>query len=101
MKRADAEELLNEANPKALFADGFDDAIAGIARRCGQPALVVYEYELCMWVLERQGMTRDEAEEYFEFNVVGSWNGPHTPLFLYMGDGPWDGVDYSNPRYDE
>ena len=27
-------------------------------------------------------MTQDEAMECFEFNIVGSWVGNHTPIFL-------------------
>ena len=29
------------------------------------------------------GMTADEAGEYFEFNMRGSWVGPGTPAFFY------------------
>jgi hypothetical protein len=27
-------------------------------------------------------MTEDEAEEYFEFNVIGAWVGHGTPVFV-------------------
>jgi hypothetical protein len=82
MTRDDAEEILKDDNPEALFADGFDEAIIGIARRCGQPSLVVYDVSKCIEVLERQ-MSYEEAVEYFEFNTAGAWFGPHTPLYLY------------------
>lgn len=76
-------ERLEEMNPEALLADGFDAALVGVARRCGQPTLAVYDYELGLRVLmERDGMTRDEAAEYMEFNVVGAWVGPGTPIWL-------------------
>jgi hypothetical protein len=32
--------------------------------------------------LESDGMSRDEAEEWFEFNQIGSWVGDSTPCFL-------------------
>tara|TARA_R110000751_G_scaffold302581_2_gene416708 strand:- start:575 stop:790 length:216 start_codon:yes stop_codon:yes gene_type:complete len=69
-----------------LKADGFDDAIMGIARRCGQPELLVYSEDKCIEILMDQGMTDEEALEYFEFNVVGSWMGEETPLFLREED---------------
>ncbi len=75
-------ELLAEENPQALTADGFDDALVGIGRRCSQPALAVYDYEKCVAVLVGQGMTEEDAVEHMEFNVVGSWVGENTPLFL-------------------
>jgi hypothetical protein len=75
-------EVLAEIDEEILMADGFDDAVIGYAQRCGQPALVVYDRDKCIEVLMKDGMTHEEAEEYFEFNVVGSWVGERTPLFL-------------------
>ena len=84
MKTADAlREWVAEYNEEALLADGFDDALLGIAERCGQPALAVYDAGRCIGILVEQGMTEEEAEEFFSFNVSGAWVGPHTPLFLW------------------
>ena len=30
----------------------------------------------------KDGMSEDEAEEYFEFNVTGAWVGHGTPIFV-------------------
>ena len=38
---------ITDENPDALFADGFDNALIGVARRCGQPSLAVYDREKC------------------------------------------------------
>lgn len=74
---------LGEENPDALFADGFEDALVGIARRCGQPSLAVYDYDKAVEILHvRDGMTGDEAMEYLEFNTLGAWAGEHTPIWL-------------------
>lgn len=74
---------LADANPEALLADGFEEALVGIARRCGKPALAVYDYELAIEVLiQRDGMDYDEAVEFLEFNTVGAWVGEGTPLWL-------------------
>lgn len=77
------EERLKEENPDALFADGFDDCIIGIARRANGTALVAYDRQKCIKVLmDRDGMNRDEAEEFFEFNTMGAWAGDGTPMFV-------------------
>ncbi|MGE0406975.1 MAG: hypothetical protein AB7O65_11800 [Candidatus Korobacteraceae bacterium] len=82
-KRARVEERLKEENPKALFADGFDDCILGIAYCAGRDPLVAYDTELCIRLLmDRDGMERDEAEEFFEFNTVSAFVGEGTPLFI-------------------
>jgi len=73
---------LAEENPEALLWDGLESALVGIARRCGQPTLAVYDYNLCIEALMQEGMSHDEAVEYIEFNVVGGWLGPNTPVML-------------------
>ena len=56
-----------------LLADGFDECLIGLGRRCGKPDIAVYDEEKCIDLLmKRDGMTHDEATEFFEFNVVGS-----------------------------
>ena len=80
-------DIINEYNPQALKADGFDDAIIGIASRCGMNDLIAYDVSKILMVLqERDGMTYDEAQEYFEFNVVGAYMGEHTPIFITPTD---------------
>jgi hypothetical protein len=75
---------LVDENPDVLFADGLDAAFVGYARRCGQPTLAVYDFELCCKVImERDGIDYDEAAEYLEFNSVGAWVGENTPLWLF------------------
>jgi len=76
-------ERIAEENPNALFADGFDDALIGMAERCGQPTLAVYDYGKAVEVLRvRDGMEYEEAVEWMDFNVVGAWFGPHTPVWF-------------------
>jgi hypothetical protein len=68
---------------KTLFADGFEDCIIGYFKRCGQPTVIAYDAEKCIDKLVEDGITREEAIEYFEFNVVGAWVGNGTPAFIY------------------
>ncbi len=77
---------LQEENPDALLLDGFDEALVGIARRCGQPSLAVYDAGQCVRVLVyRDKITPEEALEFLEFNTFGAWVGEHTPVFLHQG----------------
>jgi hypothetical protein len=77
-------ESLAEDDPDLLFADGFDDAILGVVRRVGQEAFVLYDTERCIEILMRDGTAREEAEEYFGFNVEGAWVGERTPGFVSL-----------------
>jgi hypothetical protein len=74
--------LLADENPDALWPDGFDDAFIGLARRCGQPPIAAFSMASALLVLKARGMTSEEAHEFFEFNVVGSWMGPGTPIWV-------------------
>lgn len=77
-------ESLGGENPEALWPDGFDGAYLGLARRCGQPTLAAFSVSKCIKILmERDGMSYEEAEEFFEFNVSGAWMGPGTPIWIY------------------
>lgn len=90
----DVRDMLRDENPDALLADGFEAAIVGIGRRCGQPTVAVYSRERCLRVLqERDGLSREEAEEYFEFNVQGAWLGEHTPVMLVEPEVEAEGVE--------
>ena len=82
MKRKDIEDLYFDDEPDILFADGFDEAIAGVTWD-GERTRVVYETEEILNILmERDNMTYDEASEFFDFNLAGSYMGVYTPLYL-------------------
>ena len=64
-----------------LFADGFDDAIIGVAERIGMEPVVAYDVNKIIEILARD-MSEDEAVEYFEFNILGAYMGERTPVFI-------------------
>lgn len=65
----------------------FDAAIVGIAERIGMSAVVVYDITKIIDVLcDRDGMDRDMASEYYEFNILGAYVGERTPLFINLVD---------------
>lgn len=67
-----------------MFADGFDDAILGVTYQNGH-SVVLYDRERCIDILMTKGAAdREEAEEFFDFNVAGTYIGPRTPLFITM-----------------
>lgn len=77
-------KLVEQTNePNLLFADGFDDAIVGVVEGFNVGPVVAYNKEAVLNTLViRDGMTIDEAIEFFEFNIVGSYVGEFTPMFL-------------------
>ena len=70
---------------EAMTIDGFDDAILGMCIQFGAEPLVAYDYEKCLNILmERDGMERTEAIDFMEFNVIGSYVGLNTPVFIMV-----------------
>jgi hypothetical protein len=80
---SDIQHAIRVIDPELLVADGFDSAIIGIASRCGSPDVVAYDYDKCITALiVEQGMDDIEAVEHFEYNVIGSYEGDRTPIFI-------------------
>ena len=63
-----------------LLADGFEKAFIGTGIRCGLE-VAVYDSQKCIEILCKD-MSEEDAVDYFNFNVVGSYVGKFPPLFL-------------------
>lgn len=66
-----------------LIADGLDHAFVGLMMRFNvlEP-IACYDYDRVIQGYIEDGMTEEEAIEFFEFNVIGAWVGERTPCFL-------------------
>ena len=69
---------------KLLQADGFDDAILGVVfDNMNAVPRLAYSITKCLEVLmKRDGMTEEEALEFFDFNVQGAYMGEKTPIWV-------------------
>jgi hypothetical protein len=78
-KRDRVDEFLEDG----LYLDPpvFDRAIIGICHRFGMEPVVAYDRKKVIDILARD-MSREDAEEYFEFNTIGAWVGEQTPVFI-------------------
>ena len=66
-----------------LWADGLLNAVIGIATRADGLRVVCYSIEKIIEVfMKRDGMTEEEAYEFYEFNVACAWVGDKTPIFV-------------------
>ena len=83
------EQLVELADdPELLFADDFDEAMIGVATRCGQKTIVVYDLAKCIDVLTAQGLAYEDAVEHLDYNTLGAWVGDRTPIFVVRPDDP-------------
>ena len=66
-----------------MTADGFDEAIIGSITSYGRGETVLYSTQKIIEVMmERDGMTAEDAMEFFNYNILGSYNGNGMPAFL-------------------
>ena len=64
-------------------ADGLDRAIMGTVVSFGRRETVLYSVSQIIDILmERDNMTPDQALEFFEYNILGSYNGEGMPAYL-------------------
>ena len=73
-------ESIAEFNPEALLADGLEGAIVGYDTK----GRVIYSVGSIIDILvERDGMSYEDASEHFSFNIECAYIGEHTPIYMY------------------
>ena len=77
------QELFDGDTPEIMTVDGFDDCIIGLTRGFGDKYRVVYDREkVVQKLVDRDGMTIEDAEEFFEFNIIGAYMSESDPIYL-------------------
>jgi hypothetical protein len=83
-RRDTVEQYLEAAGiENAVFIDGHDDALIGVAYLQYQGPFVIYDRQKIIdyWTDQFDGDS-DEALEYVEFNIDAAYDGPLTPMLL-------------------
>ena len=67
----------------AILVDGMDEAILGVAYRAGSDPIVAYDIgKIIKILMERDGMSREDSVEFYEFNIEQAYMGSRTPYFI-------------------
>jgi len=68
----------------AVALDGLDGALVGAGNQYTKRPLLVYSAQKIVAILmERDGMTDEEAWEFFSHNIEGLWAGEGTPIIIH------------------
>jgi len=79
-RQEELKSSIAEANELAMLVDGHDNALAGWST----DGKAIYRvYDIVATLMERDGMTYEEAMEFFDFNILGSYVGEYTPIYMY------------------
>jgi len=85
MPKQTIREQVAEVDEEILFADGFEEALVGVSTQFNRGPVALYDWDKCVKILmERDKMDYDEAVEFMDFNVTGSWVGEKTPAFARL-----------------
>ena len=75
-------ELIAELNPETIVWDGFDDAIIGYDMR--EWKAIYDEAKMADILMERDGMTHEDATDYLDYNVLSAYVGEYTPINIHI-----------------
>ncbi len=65
-----------------LIPTGYNEAFLGIAYRGGESFAVYDSEKVILILMSRDGMSREDARDFYEFNIAGSYVGDKTPAYL-------------------
>lgn len=76
-------EEMKEFAEGAIILDGLDEAIIGIAEEFGNGYRIVYSKSKIFSILmNRDGMTEEDAIEFYEYNILGLYASPQNAIFF-------------------
>jgi hypothetical protein len=74
---------IDEYTEGAILLDGLESAIVGIVEEFGNGNRVLYSKQKILNILqERDLMTMGEAEEFYDYNIIGLHAGEQNAVFL-------------------
>ena len=74
---------LDEYAEGAIMLDGFEDCIIGVVEEFGNGRRLLYsKSKILNKLCERDLMTMSEAEEFYDYNILGLYAGEQNAVFL-------------------
>lgn len=65
-----------------LKMDGYDECVIGICQGFGGERRIAYDVDKIIQNHMSEGMSEEEAYEFFEFNQIGAYVGETGPVFI-------------------
>jgi hypothetical protein len=72
--------ILQYPEEEFTIATGFDQAIIGVDEVSMR---IIYSMAKCVDILIAEGMTEEDAEDHFDYNVAGVYVGERTPIWAF------------------
>ena len=66
-----------------IVLQGLSRAVIGVSERWGEIPKLVYDKDIIFDILVNdEGMSEDEATEHFYYNILGTYMGEGTPVYI-------------------
>jgi len=75
-------EQLSDSNPDAVFFDNMNAALIGIGYRAHLEPVAVYSKSAIYEKLFADGLSKEDADEYFNGRFTSVWADEHTPVII-------------------
>jgi hypothetical protein len=70
-----------------LTEEEYDEALVGVASNFNSYYVACYDEDKCIQIIQNlDNISYDDAVEYFEVNVKGSYMGDNSPIFINIID---------------
>jgi hypothetical protein len=74
--------FMSQKMSELISMDGYNDCIVGIVEQFGKSPVLCYDKSKIIAKLMSDGMSEEEAEEFFDYNQLGAYVGEFTPCFI-------------------
>ena len=75
---------INEYAEGAVILSDLDNAIIGIVEDFNGRRILYSKEKILNILMVRDGMTESEAEEFYDYNILGLYAGEQNPVFLNL-----------------
>jgi len=79
---------INEYAEGAVILSDLDTAIIGIVEDFNGRRILYSKEKILNILMVRDGMTESEAEEFYDYNILGLYAGEQNPVFLDLNITP-------------
>ena len=88
-------QIIGEHHPQAVSLDGLEGIIAGVCTSNSEEGQLVYfKNDILELLVNRDKMSWDEAEEFYEYNILGTTTGMHSNKRPIIID--WEFINYDS-----
>lgn len=77
------------AADESVVLDGFDDCVTTVVESIHGRHIVYSQSKVIRKLMERDGMDREEAVEFYHYNILGGYYGEMTPMFDLKSEDLW------------